>query len=46
MLSKVRLVLVDDVFLERIESFVCLHVIQFKSCCSEVKAHELTLCWR
>jgi hypothetical protein len=45
-LSKVSPVLVDDDFLEGLESLVPVYARQSRNSHSEVKAHELALCWQ
>ena len=44
-LSKVSPVLVDDDFLEGLESLVHVYTMQSRNTHSEVKAHELALFW-
>ena len=44
-LSRISPGLVDDDFLQGLESCVCVSAIQTKSRHSEIKAHKLALCW-
>ena len=44
-LSRISPALVDDDFLQGLESSVCVSAIQTKSRHSEIKAHELAVCW-
>ena len=44
-LSRIRSALVDNDFIQGLESSVCVSAIQTKSRHSEIKAHELALCW-
>ena len=44
-LSRISPALVDDDFLQGLESCVCVSAVQTKSRHSEIRAHELALCW-
>ena len=44
-ISRISPALVDNDFLQGLESCACVSVIQTKSRHSEIKAHELALCW-